>query len=146
MLAIQPLIEDIAVTMNVYLVQKTVACLLMLVIVAACSNDDSDAVTDYLKHMTEVAVIIENARGQEGATEAAAQILNKRSYINDLVRNVRSMPESEKTKLLERHGDRITAINQRISAALTAQAMRDTMSRRTISDAIMRLDRLYENR
>jgi len=133
------------VTMNVYLVQKTVASLLMLVIVAACSNDDSDAVTDYLKHMTEIAVIIENARGQEGASEAADQILNKRSYINDLVGEIRSKSEPEKSKLLEQYGDSINAINQRISAALTAQAMRDADARRIISDAIMRLERLYEN-
>ncbi len=130
-------------TMNDYRLQKVIASLLMLLIVVACNNDASDAVTDYLKHMTEVAVIIENARGQEGATEAAAQILKKRSYINGLARNIESMPESEKTKLLQRHGDRITAVNQRISAALTAQAMRDTKSRRIISDAIMRLERLY---
>ena len=72
-------------TMNVYLLHKIIVSVLMLVMIAGCNNDESDTVTAYLKQMTEVAVIIENARGQEGATEAAAQILKKRSYINDLV-------------------------------------------------------------
>lgn len=115
----------------------------MLVMIAGCNNDESDTVTAYLEQMTEVAVIIENARGQEGASEAADQILKKRSNINDLVGKIRSKPEPEKSKLLQQYGDRINAINQRIIAALTAQAMRDADARRIISDAIMRLERLY---
>jgi len=117
----------------------------MLIMIAGCNNDESDTVNAYLEQMTEVAVIIENARGQEGATEAAEQILKKRSYINDLVGDIRSISEPKKTKLLEQYSVRINAINQRISAALTAQAMSDSKSRRIISDAIMRLERLYEN-
>ena len=132
-------------TMNVYLLHKIIVSVLMLIMIAGCNNDESDTVNAYLEQMTEVAVIIENARGQEGATEAAEQILKKRSYINDLVGDIRSISEPKKTKLLEQYSVRINAINQRISAALTAQAMSDSKSRRIISDAIMRLERLYEN-
>ncbi len=144
-LAIQPLIEDIAVTMNVYLLHKIIVSVLMLVMIAGCNNDESDTVIAYLKQMTEVAVIIENARGQEGASEAADQILKKSTHINDLVHKIKSLPEPDKSKLLEQYGDSINAINQRISAALTAQAMRDADARRIISDAIIRLERLYED-
>ena len=130
-------------TTHVYLLHKIIVSVLMLVMIAGCNNDESDTVTAYLEQMTEVAVIIENARGQEGASEAADQILKKRSNINDLVGKIRSKPEPEKSKLLQQYGDRINAINQRIIAALTAQAMRDADARRIISDAIMRLERLY---
>ncbi len=96
----------------------------------------------YLKHMTELAIIIENTNSQASANEAARHISDMSVKINQQVNFIRSLPQSEQSQLLQQHKDRIEQINQRISAALTELALHDAKARRTISDAMVRLDRL----
>jgi len=108
----------------------------------ACSQSEQDVMQSYLKHMTEVAVIIESTRSQQSAITAANRIAELCNLINPLVNDIRSLPEATQDQLLHTHEDRIRLINQRISSALSDLALRDANARRTISDELIRLDRL----
>ncbi|GAB4116327.1 MAG: hypothetical protein Tsb0027_07630 [Wenzhouxiangellaceae bacterium] len=108
----------------------------------ACSESEQDVMQSYLKHMTEVAVIIESTRSQESAITAARRIAELSSQINPLVNRIRSLPETTQDELMRTHGTSIREINQRISSALSELALRDAGARRTISDELVRLERL----
>lgn len=108
----------------------------------ACSQSEQDVMQSYLKHMTEVAVIIESTRSLESANTAARRIAELSSQINPLVNSIRSLPEATQDELMRTHSASIREINQRISSALSELALRDADARRTISDELIRLERL----
>jgi len=113
-------------------------CLLL----SACGESEQSAIQSYLKQMTEVAVTIENTRGQEGAVSAASHIAEMNTNINNLVSQIRSLPQAQQDQIMQQHHDSIIEINQRITSALSELALRDAQARRTISDELRRLDRL----
>lgn len=108
----------------------------------ACSQSEQNVMQSYLKHMTEVAVIIESTRSLESASTAARRIAELSSQINPLVHSIRSLPEATQDELMRTHSASIREINQRISSALSELALRDADARRTISDELVRLERL----